>query len=81
YFAEQGYGQKQIAANLKVHPFRVKLAMDQARLFSEAELRHIIESLAVMDYEMKTGKKDKQLLLELFLLQLLKRNEKNDPQH
>ncbi|MFB8735219.1 hypothetical protein ACEQPO_19630 [Bacillus sp. SL00103] len=33
YFAQQGYGQKQIASNLKVHPFRVKLAMDQARLF------------------------------------------------
>ncbi|MGY5387996.1 DNA polymerase III subunit delta [Bacillus spizizenii] len=81
YFAEQGYGQKQIASNLKVHPFRVKLAMDQARLFSEAELRSIIEQLAVMDYEMKTGKKDKQLLLELFLLQLLKRNEKNDPHY
>ncbi|MGW6106074.1 DNA polymerase III subunit delta, partial [Bacillus subtilis] len=81
YFAEQGYGQKQIASNLKVHPFRVKLAMDQARLFSEEELRSIIEQLAVMDYEMKTGKKDKQLLLELFLLQLLKRNEKNDPHY
>ena len=81
YFAEQGYGQKQIASNLKVHPFRVKLAMDQARLFSEEELRLIIEQLAVMDYEMKTGKKDKQLLLELFLLQLLKRNEKNDPHY
>ncbi|MCI3988293.1 DNA polymerase III subunit delta, partial [Bacillus vallismortis] len=26
YFAEQGYGHKHIAANLKVHPFRVKLA-------------------------------------------------------
>ncbi|MCY8546794.1 DNA polymerase III subunit delta, partial [Bacillus vallismortis] len=44
-------------------------------------LRSIIEQLAVMDYEMKTGKKDKQLLLELFLLQLLKRNEKNDPHY
>ncbi|BBA76992.1 DNA polymerase III subunit delta [Bacillus velezensis] len=72
YFAGQGYGQKQIASNLKVHPFRVKLAMDQARLFSEEELRRIIERLAVMDYEMKTGKKDKQLLLELFLLELLR---------
>lgn len=62
-------------------PAMVKLAMDQARLFSEEELRLIIEQLAVMDYEMKTGKKDKQLLLELFLLQLLKRNEKNDPHY
>ncbi len=71
YFSQQGYGQKQIASNLKVHPFRVKLAIDQARLFSEEELKSIIEHLAVMDYEMKTGKKDKQLLLEMFLLKLL----------
>ncbi|MGN9864579.1 DNA polymerase III subunit delta [Bacillus swezeyi] len=77
YFSQQGYGQKQIASNLKVHPFRIKLAIDQAKLFSEQELKSIIEQLAVMDYEMKTGKKDKQLLLELFLLQLLQPNEKN----
>ncbi|MGW6167256.1 DNA polymerase III subunit delta, partial [Bacillus altitudinis] len=67
----QGYGQKQIASNLKVHPFRVKLAMDQARLFSEEELKYIVKELSTIDYEMKTGKKDKQLLLELFLLRLL----------
>ncbi|OLP65519.1 hypothetical protein BACPU_16070 [Bacillus pumilus] len=71
YFAQQGYGQKQIASNLKVHPFRVKLAMDQARLFSEDELKRIVKDLSTIDYEMKTGKKDKQLLLELFLLRLL----------
>lgn len=71
YFSQQGYGQKQIASNLKVHPFRIKLAIDQARLFSETELKSIMEQLAVMDYEIKTGKKDKQLLLELFLLKLL----------
>ncbi|BBP90859.1 hypothetical protein BsIDN1_44770 [Bacillus safensis] len=71
YFAQQGYGQKQIASNLKVHPFRVKLAMDQARLFSEEELKQIVKELSTIDYEMKTGKKDKQLLLELFLLRLL----------
>ncbi|MFJ5964803.1 DNA polymerase III subunit delta [Bacillus sp. NPDC093026] len=71
YFAQQGYGQKQIASNLKVHPFRVKLALDQARLFSEEELKQIVIELSTIDYEMKTGKKDKQLLLELFLLRLL----------
>ncbi|MGE6629237.1 DNA polymerase III subunit delta [Bacillus sp. NPDC077027] len=72
YFAQQGYGQKQIASNIKVHPFRVKLAMDQARLFSEEELKSIVKQLSTIDYEMKTGKKDKQLLLELFLMRLLR---------
>lgn len=65
-----GYGQQQIANTVKVHPFRVKLALQQARLFSTDELAHLLMELAEADYEMKTGKKDKQLLLELFLLKL-----------
>lgn len=44
-FAEQGYGQKQIASNLKVHPFRVKLAMDQARLFQRRSSVQLLNSL------------------------------------
>lgn len=73
YFQTQGYGQKQIASNIKIHPFRVKLALDQARLFSEKELKEISKALAEMDYEMKSGKRDKQLILELFLLNVLKK--------
>ncbi|WP_226526386.1 DNA polymerase III subunit delta [Metabacillus niabensis] len=69
-----GYGQQQIATTVKVHPFRVKLALQQARLFQTEELAKILMELAEADYEMKTGKKDKQLLLELFLLKLF--NEK-----
>lgn len=76
YFQSQGYGQKQIASNIKIHPFRVKLALDQARLFSEQELIKISKDLAEMDYEMKTGKRDKQLILELFLLNMLKNETK-----
>lgn len=68
-----GYGQQQIASTVKVHPFRVKLALEQARLFKAEELAHILMELAEADYEMKTGKKDKQLLLELFLLKLFEK--------
>ncbi|WP_226667331.1 DNA polymerase III subunit delta [Metabacillus litoralis] len=68
--ASTGYGQQQIANTVKVHPFRVKLALQQARLFSSDELAYLLIQLAEADYEMKTGKKDKQLLLELFLLKL-----------
>jgi DNA polymerase-3 subunit delta len=68
-----GYGQQQIAGNLKVHPFRVKLAMQQAQLFQASELTSIMNQLGDADYEMKTGKKEKQLLLELFLLKLFQK--------
>lgn len=70
--SRQGYGQQQMAGNLKVHPFRVKLASGQANLFSQEELLNIINQLAEADYEMKNGKKDKQLILELFIMQLAK---------
>jgi DNA polymerase-3 subunit delta len=71
--SNNGYGQQQIATTVKVHPFRVKLALQQARLFKAEELAHILMELAESDYEMKTGKKDKQLLIELFLLKLFEK--------
>ncbi len=71
--SKRGYGQQQIAGNLKVHPFRVKLAAGQANLFSEQELVQIMNKIAEMDYEMKSGKMDKQLLLELFIMSLAKK--------
>ncbi|MFT4412701.1 DNA polymerase III subunit delta [Fredinandcohnia humi] len=70
--SKMGYGQQQIAGNLKVHPFRVKLAAGQASLFTEHELLKILNQLAEADYEMKSGKKDKQLILELFIMNLAK---------
>jgi len=70
--SKRGYGQQQIAGNIKVHPFRVKLAAGQARLFTEQELLGIINRIAEIDFEMKNGKMDKQLLLELFIMRLAK---------
>jgi DNA polymerase-3 subunit delta len=71
--AALGYGQQQIAGNLKVHPFRVKLALGQAQLFQSSELTAIMNELAEADYVMKTGKMDKKLTIELFLLKLFNR--------
>lgn len=69
---KRGYGQNQTGTYLKVHPYRVKLAGDQAAKFSEEELQKIMNDLAEIDYKMKTGKMDKKLLIELFILQLNK---------
>ncbi|THE15399.1 DNA polymerase III subunit delta [Bacillus timonensis] len=70
--SRQGYGQQQIAGNLKVHPFRVKLAGGQSNLFTQEELLHIMNQLAEADYEIKNGKMDKKLILELFIMKLAK---------
>jgi DNA polymerase III subunit delta len=68
WLAAKGYGQQQIASILNVHPFRVKLAMGQAALFSEEELTTVMRQIAEADYEMKSGTMDRQLVMELLLM-------------
>jgi DNA polymerase III subunit delta len=72
-YMRRGYGQNQIASHIGVHPFRVKLAARQINLFSFEELYTIMDELAEADYMMKTGKLDKKLVLEFFIM---KRNRK-----
>lgn len=72
--SKMGYGQQQIASAVKVHPYRVKLAAGQGKNFTEAELLQILDSLAEADYQMKMGKMDKKLILEMFLMKLGQRN-------
>ncbi|TMU85604.1 DNA polymerase III subunit delta [Bacillus sp. BHET2] len=66
----RGYGQQKVASTLKVHPFRVKLAAGQAKHFNDKQLAYIIELLSQGDYEIKTGKIKKELMIEMFLFKL-----------
>lgn len=68
--ASQSYSQQQIASQLGLHPYAVKIAGEQARKFNSDNLRGILNRLADLDYHMKTGRIDKVLGLELFLLRL-----------
>lgn len=67
---KQSYSQQQIASQLGLHPYAVKLAGEQARKYEADRLGQILASIAELDYEIKTGKMDKVLGLELFLLRL-----------
>ena len=64
----QGMYEKEIAAELDVHPYRVKVAKPQARRFKAIELDEILKQLANADEQIKTGQIDGQLALELFIL-------------
>jgi len=67
---EQGMYAKDIAVELDVHPFRVKVASGQARKFKSEELGELLEQLANADLQIKTGQIDGQMALELFILGL-----------
>lgn len=68
----QSYSQGQIASQLGLHPYAVKIAAGQGNRYKMDDLYRIMGQLADLDYGMKTGQKDKVMGLELFLLGLHK---------
>ncbi|CAH1221006.1 putative protein YqeN [Paenibacillus plantiphilus] len=66
----QRYSPQQMAGHIGLHPYAVKLAAEKAKKFSATALGNHLNRLADLDYKMKTGKVDKTLGLELFLLSL-----------
>jgi DNA polymerase III subunit delta len=67
--AEQGKAAKEIASLLRMHPYPVKLALQQGRSFSEGTLRCLLQRAIEADQWIKSGKIDKVLAVERLLLQ------------
>ncbi|MDD2181582.1 MAG: DNA polymerase III subunit delta [Bacilli bacterium] len=65
---QKGYTINDIASNLGSHPYPVKLAIEKGREYSRELLLTYIEKLADLDLNIKSGKIDKDLGLELFIL-------------
>jgi len=68
--AEKGYSEQQIAREVKVHPYRVKLSMRKVRQIPLKHLLEVIDACAEADYELKSSYMDKVLILELFILKV-----------
>lgn len=66
----KGYSEKNITETLKVHPYRIKLAIQNGRSYHSNVLLKYINDLALLDIGIKTGALNKNLALELFLLKL-----------
>lgn len=66
--AKKGMTQGNLTQILKVHPYRIKLALKTVKQFSQVDLRQAYLGLQDNDYQMKSGQQDKMLLFELFML-------------
>ncbi|MHA6260355.1 DNA polymerase III subunit delta [Sporosarcina sp. CAU 1771] len=66
---KKGYQQHQIAKMLKVHPYRVKLMMDNKKVPSEERLLTVLNELATIDYKLKSSSGKRERILELFFMQ------------
>lgn len=67
----QGYQQSDIAQQLKQHPYRVKLAAQQADRFTVEKLAQLYRVLSQTDFTMKTSGVDKDIQMEVALLQMI----------
>ena len=65
---KKGYSEKDIASILKIHPYRVKLAIQNSRNYTSEMLLKQLNNLADIDIGIKTGTLNKDLALELFIL-------------
>lgn len=68
YLQTKGYTQHQIAKQLKIHPYRVKLMLEKRKRPSEEQLLRALYALANVDLALKTTGGNRERQLELFLL-------------
>ncbi len=73
HMIKQGYSEKQVAGELRIHPFVAQKCIKQGRNFGEEELHNSLEVLTRLDLEIKRGQQDPVLGLELFIIGLRKK--------
>lgn len=67
----QGKGKDTITSMFKIHPYRVKLAMESSYNFTEKELINYIKTLGKIDIDIKMGNVSDELPFEVFLLNII----------
>lgn len=66
----KGYNDKEIGKILGVNPYRLKYIRQEGRDFDLKELLECLDALSKLDVEIKTGKMDKKMGLELFMIRI-----------
>ena len=69
---KKGYQQHQIAKTLNVHPYRVKLMMENRAVPSEEQTIKYFNKLAAIDYKLKSTSGKRERILELFFMQAIR---------
>lgn len=68
HLKKKGYHAQQVANQLKVHPYRVKLLFDHPGLRNEQKLLTTLNDLATVDLQLKTLNTNRDRIVELFLM-------------
>nr|WP_106780032.1 DNA polymerase III subunit delta [Lysinibacillus timonensis] len=71
YLQKKGYHPTQIAKQLKIHPYRVKLIVEQKNRPSEERLLKALHKLSEIDLMLKSVSGHRERFLEMFLMKAL----------
>ncbi len=66
----KGFSEKEIADELGIHPYRVKLAREKSYNYTNDELKEKLLNIGSLDEKVKLGIIDKYVALKLFLVNL-----------
>ena len=67
---KKGLTEGEIASYIGIHPYRIKLALNKSRNYESKLILKYIYDLANIDINIKTGKIDPSLALELFIINI-----------
>lgn len=65
--SEKGLSEGTIAKNLRLNPYRVKYSYRQAKALNRKRLQIMYSDCVNLDYQIKSGQGDKELLFDLFI--------------
>lgn len=68
--SKKGYSNKDITNIMGIHPYRVQKALESAYLFSSKDLLKYLKKLSEIDEGIKLGTIDKNIALELFIIEI-----------
>lgn len=71
YLQKKGYHPNQISKQLKVHPYRIKLMLENRNRPNEERLLKALNNLAEIDLKLKSASGNRERFLEMFLLKAL----------
>lgn len=69
--SQVGYGQEDMAKQLGVHSYRIKLALEASRQYPLPPLLNLYQNLIESDYQLKTSQIDKDLFFYLNLFEFM----------
>lgn len=71
-FLERGFQEKEIASEIKMHPYVLQKSMAQAKIFSFQDLKKIYRMFFQADLSIKTGRIKPETALDLLVMEITK---------